>query len=367
MPDLLNEILKLRTRERVEMLSRNGQIFHVIMAQQFLREFIDEICLLADMIREINSSRHGADFLQRLLPHRRAMIYFTQPSTRTFLSFACACQILGMRYNEVRDPKTSSEVKGESEEDAVRVFSQYFDVIIMRHPMEGFSEKTAHMINRMHRTIPVINGGSGRDQHPTQALLDIYTLYQSFSGGSLVRRAAGIQIDPFPGKVIGMVGDLQRGRTVRSLSYLLCRYPGVTIHFISPPELGIGEDILEYLREHEVEYHISQELDPLLPELDAVYMTRIQDEHDAMAGQSSRIDYSRFYLTPDKLERAKPTMAILHPLPRRQEIHVDCDADPRAKYWQQVQNGMWMRAALLAYVFNTEERIRSYYLENYTY
>ncbi|MCG3137276.1 MAG: Aspartate carbamoyltransferase [Phycisphaerae bacterium] len=362
----VEEIMQLPARQRVERLSRAGQLFHVVLAQQFSRNFIDDICMLAEMVRRIAGVRIGSDFLRNLLAHRRAMLYFTQPSTRTFLSFTSACQIVGARYNEVRDPKTSSEVKGESEEDAVRVFSQYFDVIIMRHPQEGFVEKTAHLINEMERTIPVINGGSGKDQHPTQALLDIYTLYQAFSGGALVSRAAGAEIDPFPGKKIAMVGDLKRGRTVRSLSYLLCRYPQVQIFFCSPPELAIGEDILEYLREHQVKYQVLSELDHILPDMDAVYMTRIQDEHD-VAGESSKIDYSRFYITPDKLKRCKPALAIMHPLPRRLEIHVECDTDPRAKYWQQVQNGMWMRAALLAYVFNTSQRIKDYYLENYTY
>ncbi len=360
------DIIRLPARERVDMLSRSDRIFHIILAQQFTRGFIDEICMLAEMIRRIHSARQGSDFLRDLLPHRRAMLYFTQPSTRTFLSFTAACQIVGIRYNEVRDPKTSSEIKGESEEDAVRVFSQYFDVIIMRHPSEGFAEKTAHLINDMHRTIPVINGGSGKDQHPTQALLDIYTLYRAFSGGALVRRAAGVKADPFPDKIVAMVGDLQRGRTVRSLSYLLCRYPEVKIKFVSPPELRIGDDITQYLDEHGVSYDVVDDLDPLLPDLDAIYMTRIQDEHDT-PGQKSGMDYKRFGLTPEKLAQCKPTLAILHPLPRRREVDVACDADPRAKYWQQVQNGMWMRAALLCYVFNCESRIKDYYLENYTY
>ncbi|MCH8854403.1 MAG: aspartate carbamoyltransferase, partial [Planctomycetes bacterium] len=134
MSDHVDSILAQPARERVEMLSRADRIFHVILAQQFSRTFIDEICMLAEMIRRIHTARQGADFLRQQLAHRRAMLYFTQPSTRTFLSFTSACQIMGIRHNEVRDPKTSSEVKGESEEDAVRVFSQYFDVIIMRHP-----------------------------------------------------------------------------------------------------------------------------------------------------------------------------------------------------------------------------------------
>ncbi len=363
----INRILELPARDRVEMLCRSGRIFHIILAQQFSRPFIDEICMLAEMVRRIHSARQGADFLRTQLAHRRAMLYFTQPSTRTFLSFTAACQLMGIRYNEVRDPKTSSEIKGESEEDAVRVFSQYFDVIIMRHPEEGFAEKTAHMINDMHRTIPVINGGSGKDQHPTQALLDIYTLYQCFSGGALVSRAAGENDDPFPGKRIVMVGDLLRGRTVRSLCYLLCRYPQVRLHFVSPPELMIGRDIQDYLADHGVSYEQSHDLDPLLPEADAVYMTRIQDEHDLRSGESAAVDYQRFCITPEKLRHCKPTLAIMHPLPRRGEIHPDCDDDPRARYWTQVQNGMWMRAALLGYVFNAEQRIKDYYLENYTY
>ena len=367
MPYSYPELTSLPTREKLTHMMSGGKIFHVIFAEQFDTEVVDYLCNTATVLRKLAKSMEGMQFLRGLLSHKSAMLYFTQPSTRTFLSFTSACQVMGIRYNEVRDPKTSSEVKGESEEDAVKVFSQYVDVIIMRHPREGFVEKTAHMINAMHRTIPVISGGSGKDQHPTQALLDIYTLYQCFSGGSLVRRAAGVKADPFTGKKIAMVGDLKRGRTVRSLCYLLCRYPEVKLYFISPPQLAIGKDILEYLEEYNVEFNCCEELDPLLPELDAVYMTRIQDEHDEAPGESASLDYSRLYLTPEKLARCKPSLAILHPLPRRQEIHIDCDADPRAKYWEQVQNGMWMRAALLAYVFGAEGRIKDYYLENYTY
>jgi aspartate carbamoyltransferase catalytic subunit len=173
-------------------------------------------------------------FLQDLLSEKRAMLYFAQPSTRTFLSFYAACQILGMQAAEVRDAHTSSEVKGESQEDSVRTFSSYFDMIIMRHPQGGFAERIAWMLSRTDRPVPVINAGSGKDQHPTQALLDIYTLQRS-----LEKRRGGLE-----GAKIAFVGDLLRGRTVRSLSLLLTHYPGVKQYFVAPEPLQIGTDIL---------------------------------------------------------------------------------------------------------------------------
>ena len=141
------------------------------------------------------------------------MLYFTQPSTRTFLSFNNACHILGMRTSEIRDPSTSSEVKGESFEDSIRTFSSYVDVIVMRTKESGRAAQAARLMNGIPRPVPVINAGSGSDQHPTQALLDIYTLQRSFED------CGGID-----GKVIGMMGDLKRGRTVRSLCYLMKNY-----------------------------------------------------------------------------------------------------------------------------------------------
>ena len=135
------------TAHRVAALNHNDKPFHVVLAQQFDRQAIDQLCLLADMIRSIGGSRQGTQFLRTMLSHHRAMLYFLQPSTRTFLSFTAACQIVGMPFNEVRDRSTSSEVKRESEDDTIRVLSQYFDLIIMRHPAEGFAEHVANMLN----------------------------------------------------------------------------------------------------------------------------------------------------------------------------------------------------------------------------
>jgi len=349
----------LPTQRRVASLARDGRLFHVILAQQFDRELIGTLCRLADMIRAVADTRHGSDFLRRQLCHKRAMLYFTQPSTRTFLSFAAACQIMGMPYNEVRDPKTSSEVKGESEEDAIRVFSQYFDVIIMRHPEEGFAEKAALAISGTRRPIPLVNGGAGKDQHPTQALLDIYTLYRAMAPAYPPGRP-DFSDNPFDGKTIAFVGDLKRGRTVRSLVYLLTRYPGARMLFIAPDELQIGDDIVRYIRRYGVQYELRDDLGPSIAECDAIYMTRMQDEHDSH-GESAKIDCSRFHLTGKMADSIKHTAAILHPLPRRYELDSAFDIDPRAKYWGQVRNGMWMRAALMAYIFNVDAAVIDHY------
>jgi aspartate carbamoyltransferase catalytic subunit len=368
------------TAHRVAALNRNDKPFHVVLAQQFDRQVIEQLCQLADMIRSIGGSRQGTQFLRTMLSHRRAMLYFIQPSTRTFLSFTAACQVVGMPFNEVRDRSTSSEVKGEVEDDTIRVLSQYFDLVIMRHPREGFAEHVATMLNEMPRTIPVINGGSGKDQHPTQALLDIYTLFRSFAAAQATAGAAAAHgarsaaragvsrytQNLFAGKTIACVGDLKRGRTVRSLIYLLCRYPGVRLLFVAPPGLQMGEDILDYVGRQDIEYELSDDLRGHVGECDAIYMTRLQDEWD-VDGESKSIDYDRFALTYDMARQFKPSLTIMHPLPRRHELDARLDALPQAKYWDQVRNGMWMRAALIASIFGVDVAIRDHYHAYYTF
>ena len=335
------------TAHRVSLLNKNDRPYNVVISQQFEREHIDSLCKLADMMRNVSETKPGVQFLRSLLSHKRAMIYFTQPSTRTFLSFAAACQIVGMPYNEVRNASVSSESKGESEHDTVKVLSQYFDAIIMRHPKEGFAEDVAHYLD-----IPIINGGSGKDQHPTQALLDIYTLKRSF-GGDLNK------------KFYTFVGDLKRGRTVRSLAYLLCKYAPVRLEFVAPPELQMEQDILDHLTECNVGYDLYDELtESIIERSDAIYMTRLQDEHDE-GGESKSIDYYSYALTRAHQPLFKKHMAILHPLPRRQELDRALDDSPNAKYWEQVKNGMWMRAALLIYVFGVDSQVISYYHDEY--
>jgi len=295
MTDMLDPAMDGEKATRFSSFNREDRIFHVVLAQQFNAQSIEELCQLSEMIRRIASHRQGNLFLQTLLSDRRAMLYFIQPSTRTFLSFTAATQILGMSYNSVRDPSTSSETKGETEDDTIRVLSQYFDVIIMRHPVEGFAEHVADILNGIPRTIPVVNGGSGKDQHPTQALLDIYTLFKCFTEQETDTPLTAYSGNPFAGKTVGFVGDLKRGRTVRSLAYLLCRYPGVRLKFMSPPELQIGPDIIDYVQKSGIEYEMCNELEPHIGELDAIYVTRLQDEHDVSSHRVGRFWASNSY------------------------------------------------------------------------
>lgn len=339
----------LPIEQRLPLFQREGRLFDVIYAQQFERDYLENLFTLADTIWKIAKTKKGMDFLQTVLSDKRAMLFFVQPSTRTFLSFLNACQTLGMRTSEIRDVSTSSEMKGESKEDTIRTFSSYVDLIITRHVDEGFAEKAAWVLNtHAKRSIPVINGGSGKDQHPTQALLDMYTLHRAF------KRQQGIDY-----KHVVMVGDLKRGRTVRSLCRLLTLYKGVTITLVSPQEFAMNDDMLNFLSEQKVQYTQTTDLNSALANADAVYATRIQDEYDT-DNESSKVDTSHYNLTQHHLSLMKKDAVILHPFPRREEISVEIDQDPRAFYWKQARNGMWVRIALIVSLFNRESVIMDY-------
>jgi aspartate carbamoyltransferase catalytic subunit len=330
------------------------KLYHCLNVQQFDRSFVEENCALADKVRDIAKSKTGAEYLASLLNHKQAMLYFVQPSTRTFLSFYSSCQILGIKCAEVRDTKTSSEIKGESEEDTVRTFSSYVDLIIMRHPKENFADNIAVSLDRTGRRVPIINAGSGKDQHPTQALLDIYTLQRSF------KHRGGID-----GKKIAFVGDLRRGRTCRSLSILLSMFDDVKLYFVAPRKFQMTTDILKLLNDSGTKYEITDDLDKVIPEVDAVYVTRLQDEWDSDEGGAQNYDVTRFSINTRNIQLLKPNSVILHPLPRREEIAPEIDLDPRAVYWQQVRNGMWARVALITQIFGCDKYIDDYYISNY--
>ena len=331
--------------EKIEFFKMKGRVFDVIYAQQFDRQFLDLLCDLAEKIRMLAKTKMGAQKLSSLLQHKRAMLYFVQPSTRTFLSFQNACHLLGLNVSESRGTSTSSEVKGESPEDTIRTFASYVDLIISRHPEAGFAEKTAWVLNQTERPVPVLNGGSGSDQHPTQALLDIYTLQREFQS-----------IGGLDGKKIAMVGDLKRGRTVRSLSYLLKNYKDVTIYYVAPDVFRMRDDIKEFLKRHAIPYYESDNFESVMPKVDAIYMTRIQNEY-ATDPKSETETFPDFHFKKEHLAKIHAHCAIMHPLPRRYEIEVAVDKDPRAAYWRQERNGMWIRAALIAHVFRVEEEI----------
>ncbi len=340
---------ELPVNDRAPLFLRDGKPYHILFAQQYDRPTMERLCDLATRVRKIAKTRGGMRFLQDLVSEKRAMLYFAQPSTRTFLSFYAACQILGMQTAEVRDATTSSEIKGESQEDSVRTFSSYFDLLIMRHPIGGFAERIAWLLSNTDRPVPVMNAGSGKDQHPTQALLDIYTLQRSFD------EHGGID-----GKQIAFVGDLARGRTVRSLACLLRHYKGVKAYFVAPDSLQIGDDILEVLDAAGMVYEVTDDFRSVIPEVDAIYMTRIQDEWD-QAQESRAIDTSGYHFCQEDLALLKPHAILMHPLPRRDEIDPAVDSDPRAMYWRQVRNGMWVRVALMLSIFERDNEVDRYY------
>ena len=323
-----------------------GTPYHTLFAQQFDRGLLERLAALANRIRFMAKSKEGALYLKSLLPHKRAMLYFSQPSSRTFLSHLNACQILGLTTSSVRDQSTSSEAKGESKTDTIRTFSSYVDMIIMRCPEKGLAEEMAWALSNSDRPIPILNAGSGKDQHPTQALLDIYTLMRSFeTKGGLKNRT------------VTFCGDLLRGRTVRSLSYLLTNFENVRQIFVAPQQLQVPEDVLAILKEKGVSYAVSDNLREATSVSDAVYMTRIQDEWDQSKGESDKIDTSHFKFGAEELKLLPKDGIIMHPLPRRDEIATCCDLDPRAMYWRQMRNGMWIRAALIAMTFGFEKQI----------
>jgi aspartate carbamoyltransferase len=387
--------LQRPVRMKAPEFERDGRIRHVIFSGQFPVPFLEELGGIADMIRVLSKSRAGQDFLINLLPHKRAMLYFTQPSTRTFLSFMAACQILGMTCNEVRDPSTSSETKGETRFDSIRMFSSYFDIIIMRSPIARLAESCAYLMNDLessgNRSVPILNAGSGADEHPTQALLDIYTLQRSFQFDSPkdspvatrfdeLRELAGYTglVKGLAHKTYGFCGDIGRGRTVRSLAMLLALYEDVRLVFIAPdhPKLAMREDLRERLADRNVRFYEMESFEdsldgrPVIEQLDALYMTRIQKEHNDPqdAEAMSRIDFSRYCLTPALVGRMKQYAPILHPFPRDQhfgEIPPEIDNDPRAMYFRQARNGMWIRAALLAHVFDVDHLITRHFLSEY--
>lgn len=374
-------------------LARDGRLRHVIFSQQFSVDLLEDLGATADMIRTMSQSREGQDFLMSLLHHKRAMLYFTQPSTRTFLSFMAACQILGITCNEVRDPQTSSETKGETRFDSIRMFSSYFDLIVMRSTVARLAEACAYLMNDLeasgNRSVPIVNAGSGADQHPTQALLDIYTLQRTFQFVSPKDSPIANRFDQLRGsypaltkglanKAYGFCGDIGRGRTVRSLATLLAHYPGVTLIFVAPkhPTLALHDDVRERLlaqgvRMYEVDsLEESVDGEPVIEQIDALYMTRIQKEHDDADDKSSfaEIDFTPYKLTPELAARMRSYAPILHPFPRDQhfgEIPTAIDDDPRAMYFRQARNGMWVRAALLAHMFDVDHQVSRYFRQQY--
>lgn len=380
----LNRPLQVKISE----MMRDNHLRHVIYSAQFNVEHLEQICQVATKIRQISESREGLNFLSGLLSHKRAMLYFTQASTRTFLSFMTACQMLGMPCTEIRDRAVSSEAKGESPFDSIRMFSSYSDVIIMRARYPQFAEACAYLMNDLDQMshygrtgpgpkgVPIINGGSGADEHPTQALLDVYTLQSIFSFESRTdssRRTRFGQLQQkyrnltrgLDNKVYCFCGDIGRGRTVRSLATLLALYKNVTMYFVYPPHpsLALSEDLEETLLDAGVKVYKEHSLDAVIEKVDVLYVTRIQHEHD-QGEEYNEEDMEKCKLNLELVSRMKDYAAIMHPFPRDgrdPEIPFEIDTDPRAAYFEQSHNGIWVRAALLTHLFHLETDIYRYW------
>ncbi|MGH7765686.1 MAG: aspartate carbamoyltransferase [Candidatus Dormibacteraceae bacterium] len=295
---------------------------HVIESQQFSRSLLEELFTRAEEMK-----REPHRFMGRLNGQVMAALFY-EPSTRTRLSFEAAMLRLGgltMGTDNARE--FSSAAKGETLEDTIRIVSGYADVIVMRHNEEGAAKRAAAV-----STVPVINAGDGPGQHPTQALLDLYTIRDELN------RIDGIRI--------AMVGDLANGRTVRSLTYLLSKFKDIKIWFVAPPAVRMRDDLKAHLDEHRIPWVETEALEEVLPEVDVVYQTRIQKERFADPAAYNALK-GVYRIDRRSLQQMRKYAIVMHPLPRVDEIDPEVDDDPRAAYFRQARNGLHIRMALL--------------------
>lgn len=284
-------------------------------------ELMDLIHLAMDIIENPDKYSKACD-------GKKLATLFFEPSTRTRLSFEAAMYELGGNVLSVTDANSSSAAKGESVADTAKTVSCYADIIAMRHPKEG-----AALVASKNASIPVINAGDGGHCHPTQTLADLLTIYR--------------EKGRFDNLTVGLCGDLKFGRTVHSLLNALSRYAGMKFVLISPEELKVPSYVKrDVLKARGIQYEQTTDLEAAIPELDILYMTRVQRERFFNEEDYLRLKDS-YILTPEKLKNAKSDLAILHPLPRVNEISVKIDDDPRACYFKQVRNGKYMRMALI--------------------
>jgi aspartate carbamoyltransferase catalytic subunit len=292
---------------------------HVIESQQFTVPLLMELFARAKLMERVVARGGTLDYQRRIMA-----TLFYEPSTRTRFSFEAAMYRLGGRVLTTEQARLfSSEIEGEQLEDTIRIIGGYSDVIVLRHNQPGGAARAASVAR-----VPIINAGDGNGgQHPTQALLDLYTIYRERS---------------LEGLTIAITGELDHGRTARSLAYLLSKFERVKIYFVSPPELQMGPDILAHLDQHHVWYALETDIARVVGDVDVIYQTRIRPER-VRDGR----DLSRYTIDSTVLRAMKPHAMILHPLPRTVELDKTVDDDPRALYFRQATNGLYVRMALL--------------------
>lgn len=302
---------------------------HVISAKQFNREDIKEILALSGKIK-------SGKYSQKSLSGKIMATLFYEPSTRTRLSFESSMLRLGGSVITTEDAKLfSSASKGETLEDTIRIVHSYADIIILRHFDAGASE-----IASKYSRVPIINAGDGNGEHPTQALLDLFTIFSKFKSKHLA---------------ICMIGDLANGRTVHSLSHLISLYPQIKLIFVSPKALAIPKELRDHLKIKKINFTETEDLNKSIKVSDVIYQTRIQKERF-----SAKKDYLKYFgkyiINKDALKLLKNNAIIMHPLPRVNEITKEVDSDPRAIYFEEAQNGVYVRMALLTLLFDKSHR-----------
>jgi aspartate carbamoyltransferase catalytic subunit len=300
------------------------KLHHIIKAQQFDKKSLDEIFEVASQMEEI--AKKGSS---NTLNGKIMATIFYEPSTRTRLSFEAAMIKLGGELISTENAREfSSTAKGESLEDTIRIVGSYSDIVVLRHFESGAAERAAKV-----SPVPIINAGDGPGQHPTQALLDIYTIKK--------------EIGKLDGISIAMVGDLAYSRTVRSLAYLLTKYDDVKIYFVAPEVVKMRGDIKNYLTNHNTFYSEETDLEKVATKVDVIYQTRIQKERFGENLDDYEKAKDKYIIDSGILKAMKKNTIIMHPLPRVNEIKTEVDSDPRAAYFRQAQNGLYIRMALL--------------------
>jgi aspartate carbamoyltransferase len=297
----------------------------IISVRQFTRDNLAYIFGVADEMKAVVKRVGSTDLLKG---HVLACVFY-EPSTRTSSSFIAAMSRLGGSVIPINEVRYSSVTKGESLPDTIRTLESYADVLVLRHPDVGASEVAAKYARK-----PIINAGDGVGEHPTQALLDLYTIESDLG-----------QID---GLHVAMVGDLRYGRTVHSLARLLCQYD-VRMTFVSPELLRLPLDVMNEIKAHNLPVRETYDIEDIVADADVLYITRVQRERFADQAQYDAVK-DCYVLTPELMQKAKERMIVMHPLPRVNEISYAIDDDPRAAYFRQMENGMYIRMALLAAV-----------------
>lgn len=311
---------------------------HVLSVKQFDRELLEEVFTVARSMRVLVRSVGTADLLKgRVLTN-----LFYEPSTRTSSSFAAAILRLGGSVVPINDVHYSSVTKGETLEDTVRTLEAYGDALVLRHPELGAAARAAAVATK-----PVINAGDGPGEHPTQALLDLFTILTEKLG---VAPGAGTSSSQCLGGLrVALVGDLRHGRTVHSLARLLALY-GAELHYVSPELLRMPEPLVRELGAEGAKQHEHRELGEVLGNVDVLYVTRVQKERFVDPDEYERVK-DAYVISEATMAEAPQTLTLMHPFPRVKEIDRAVDGDPRAAYFRQMENGLYVRMALLAMVF----------------